>query len=530
VNIVTISLNVFFGGLILIMKSVLESYLKKCREIFNDFILETDQKKSLIALNNLTKYEKMLFKEAIIKAEDTEEFENLYISLLAGPLEADMQRLVKKEERRRKKLPKKYLLKSQTIDMWKQKTGRQAAGCFLRNTGTYLKLWESSAIDVNNLVGILESYDGKNESDDIRLFVFDGFIPWNNRRELKKIILPEGELKKYAEDELKRILLYPQSVSHDLITTETIKEASHWPILTVKNKAKYRGFSGLWINRTLVSLLDWSDIGEPIKKTENIDLIGPVFLCIGEDANLASEILIRGNIFELLPVYSKTRNGHLPWDITGEDGEPHPRTNIKHLGEDGINLISIFKIWGEINGLDKSGFLTYPTESYVRTILNMHRAWGNYLDIFVGFITVIESLLSAGSRTELNYKSAMRGAALLSPCPENRILYFNKLRELYKIRSKIVHEGYVDKKTNLETLIKNNLNEIAQMIFLRYIFALYMCMRNKLPSWIKSNPSNLKSRKNRSNEISNILDSFVMDSKPTEFLEKYMNEFGIKQN
>ena len=268
------------------------------------------------------------------------------------------------------------------------------------------------------------------------------------------------------------------------------------------------------------------------KKEGDIGIIGPVFLCIGEDANLAVEIRLRTNIFEYFPIYQKVRNDYLPWDSHDEEGEPQPRTFIKDIGEDGNKLRKIFKIWQKINGLDANGHLRYPTEAYVRSVMNLHTSWESLMETFVGFVTVIESLLTPGSRQELTYKTAVRGAALLSSDSEQRIKLFQILDEFYKTRSQIVHEGRTDKEDPYEfnNMISHNLTEISQQIFLRYICLLNLGVNGDLPEWILPDSEKLSSRNSRPKTIAKILDGLVLDPKLTELLEGKMKEWGIYED
>ena len=291
--------------------------------------------------------------------------------------------------------------------------------------------------------------------------------------------------------------------------------------------------TGIWLNGALLSPIDWSDIGEPTKKEGDIGIIGPIFLCIGEDANLAVEIRVRTNIFEYNPVYQKIRNDYLPWDSYDDEGEPKPRTFIKYVGEDGNRLIKIFEIWQRINDLDSGGYLRYPTEAYVRSVMNLHNSWESQMETFVGFVTVIESLLTPGTRQELAYKMAIRGASLLASDPEHRVLLFQILSEFYKTRSQIVHEGSIDKEDpyyDLNNMISHNLTEITLQIFLRYICLLNMGLNGEFPEWILPDPERLLSKSSRPKTIAQILDGLVLDYSLTDRLEKRMDEWGVYEN
>ena len=447
-----------------------------------------------------TEDNRQFFEIAIKEAEDSKEFETFTRALETGPLVADLKRIY--GERKREESESKRQEKSP--DKLRQNTIRQAARGFFRNTGTYVKLWQGSEAEESELLTILKNYSQQEGSKLIRLFVFDGFIPFNDRKRLNNINLPVGDFKKYTEKELDNLLMLPQSSWHGIVNPETIKKAAIWHILTVREETEYRGMSGFWIGETLISPIDWSEIGENTKKESDIGIIGPVFLCIGEDTNLAVEILIRTNIFEYLPVRKKVRNDYLPWDSLDDEGEPKPRTSVEYLGEDGKKLREIYKIWQRINALDADGLLKYPTEAYVRSVMNLHASWESLMEVFVGFVTVIESLLTPSSRQELAYKMAVRGAALLASDSEQRIHLFQILDELYKTRSQIVHEGRSDKEEpyQLKDLISYNLTTISRQIFLRYVCILNLGLDGELPEWILPDPGKLSSKRQKTKDNS----------------------------
>jgi len=258
-----------------------------------------------------------------------------------------------------------------------------------------------------------------------------------------------------------------------------------------------------------------------------------MFLWFGEEANLAVEIRVKTNIFEYHPVYQRGRNGYLPWDSYDEDGNERPRTYVKDVGENAIKLKKTFDIWREINKLDKEGFLRYPTETYVRTIMNLNSPIESLMDIFVGFITLIESLLTPESPQELSYKTSLRGASILTPDSELRLRLYLELAELYKIRSKIVHEGHIGKVDSyyyLRNKISYRLAEISRQIFLRYICLLYLGVQGILPEWVLPDREALLSRKSRSKSIAGILDSIVLDPSLTKFLEEKMKKWDLYED
>ncbi len=507
------------------METALKTYLAKCKEIFNAHHSRLSKLIPLQEKKEPTKDDRQFFETAIKEAEETDEFKAFAKALGTKTLASDLERLAKKEERQRRKSKTKQV---KSLDEWKQDTARHAAKGFFRNTGTYVSLWQGSYVNESDLLNILDKY--KKDSELIRLFVFDGFVPFHERKELKNIALPVGEFKAYPEEELENLLMLPQSSWHGIVNPEIIKKAAIWHILTVREKSEYRGMTGIWMGGVLLTPIDWSEVGEPVKKEGDIGIIGPVFLCIGEDANLAAEIRVRTNIFEYFPVYHKVRNDYLPWDE--DENGPKPRTFIKDIGENGNILRKVFEIWQRINDLDTRGHLRYPTEAYVRSIMNLHSSWEGLMETFVGFVTVIESLLTPGTRQELAYKLAVRGAALLASGSEHRMGLFQILDGHYKTRSQIVHEGHPDKEDpyDFENMISHNLTEITRQIFLRYICLLNMGLNGELPDCVLPEPGKLSSGNSRPKTIANILDGLVLDPGLTDRLEKRMDEWGVNED
>ncbi|MBC8394674.1 MAG: hypothetical protein H8E17_19160 [Deltaproteobacteria bacterium] len=510
------------------MESALKIYIYKCKEIFIAHHSKVSNVVPLHEKKEPTKDELQFFEAAIKEAEDTDEFEAFTKALNAGPLASTLERLSKKEERRRKKSKSKRQIKS--LDEWKQDTARHATKGFFRNTGTYVSLWKGSYVNESDLLSTLGTY--KSHSELIRLFVFDGFVPFHDRKQLNNISLPVGEFKKYTETELENLLRLSQSSWHGIVNPEIIRKASIWHIFTVREDDEYKGMSGVWMGGVLLSPIGWNDIGEPTKREGDIGIIGPVFLCIGEDANLAVEIRVRTNIFEYHPVYQKVRNDYLAWDSYNDEGEPQPRTFIHDIGDNGNRLRKICEIWEKINDLDTRGHLRYPTEAYVRSVMNLHTSWQSLMETFVGFVTVIESLLTPGTRQDLKYLTALRGAALLASSSERRMALFQILEGHYKTRSQIVHEGYPDKEDHFEfeNMISHNLTEISRQIFLRYICLLHLGLDGELPEWILPDPNRLSSKDNRPKTIAKILDGLVLDPTLTDRLEKKMEEWGVYED
>ena len=121
------------------------------------------------------------------------------------------------------------------------------------------------------------------------------------KRGSDRVNLPMGELRKYTEKELEDLLRFPQSKWHGIVNPEVVEKAAIWHILTVREKTDYGGMSGLWIKNVLHPM-DLSEIMEPTGKEIDVSLFGPIFLCIGEDANLAVEIKVMTNVFEYFNV------------------------------------------------------------------------------------------------------------------------------------------------------------------------------------------------------------------------------------
>lgn len=510
------------------MESTLKSYLARCRIIFNEHHSRLSKVVSFPGTSELTEVNKKLFERAIGEAEKTGEFETFVKTLFAGPLALDLERLVQEEQKRAEKKPGKL----PDLNKYRDDTTRQAARSFFRNTGTYLKLWRGSDINDSDVANLLENYAKRPESELIRLFVFDGFVLYHGKKRLDRVSLPVGEMRKYTEKELEDLLRLPQSSWHGIVNPEIVKKASIWHILTVKEKTPYGGMSGIWINNVLVSPIDWAEIIEPTRRESDVRLFGPIFLCVGTDANLAVEIKVRTNVFEYFPVYHRVRNDYLPWDFYDDDGNPQPRTSVKYIGENGKKLVKVFEIWQRVNDLDGEGFLRYPTEAFVRSVMNLNSSWESMMETFVGFVTVTESLLTPGSRQDLAYKTAMRGAALLAADFKNRIRLFEILDEFYKMRSQIVHEGHTGEEDTFEpnSIIFLNLTEITRQIFLRYICLLYFGLEGVLPDTILPDVKKLLSKKSRPKVIAYVLDSLVLNGSLAEFLEDKMKELGIYED
>lgn len=503
------------------MEDALKKFIASCKQTFGKYQSTVSKAISFPGLSDFKGDFKPIFEKAIGEAEKSSEFRGFSETLGAGPLAGDLERLTKREAK----------IRSRNLTGFKSATLRQAAQAFFRNTGTYLNLWEKGYVDEEELLKILKKYPCELSSDHIRLFVFDGFVLYDKDKLLESVKLPIGEMKKYKEEELKNLLRVPQSYWHGNLNQEVLGKAVIWHILTHSETAEYGGATGLWIKGVLESPFDLNSMNLK-RKESDIEIIGPIFLCIGEAANLATEIQVRTNIFEYFPVFVKTRNDYLPWDNYDDEGNANPRTWIRRIGEDGHALIKIFEIWTKINKLDPKGFLRYPTQAYVRSIMNLHSSEENLMEAFVGLVTVLESLLTPGERQELTYKTAIRGAAILSSEPKFRGLLFETLTDFYKMRSQIVHEGHSNDEElmDLYNLTFNNLTGLCRQIFLRYVFLLNLGIQGGLPNWVLPDSSALNSNSKRLKTVSQILDAVVMDPNLTTILEDKMREWGLYEN
>lgn len=379
------------------MKSILSSYLEECRRIFKNsqtFCPTVIPMPGVVIKNQ----DRVLLEKSIKEAEQTDIFETFVNKLESEVLNPDLERLIWEKK-----------IKKEDIKKWRKKTVNHAAHRFFKNTGTYLNIWINSDINESRLLSKLQNKDRTSEY--YQLFIFDGFLLYDNQDSMKwltNIALPVGDLTVYKNKELEELFRLPQTNWHDFYDPGNIDDLSMNHILTVKKKEPYRGKGGIWLNDIMFSAIDGHGyIGN------YIELIGPIFLCIGEDANLAEEIRIRSNVFETVPIHTSGKN-YLPWYSIDEEGNPHPRRYIQYVGNDAIILKNIYNSWIEVNNLDKNGFLRFPTETYVRSTQNLHKSDDNSMEIFVSLVTVIESILNPGSTSDLSYKTATRGAALLS--------------------------------------------------------------------------------------------------------------------
>ena len=127
------------------------------------------------------------FERAVKDVEDTAEFEAFVAALQDGPLLVDIERLARARAEARKERPMKF----QDLIHLKRDTARYAAKGFFRNTAVYVDLWQDSRVDESSLLDILEDYE-RHESELIRLFVFDGFVLYDDKKPLNHVNLPIG--------------------------------------------------------------------------------------------------------------------------------------------------------------------------------------------------------------------------------------------------------------------------------------------------------------------------------------------------
>jgi len=518
------------------VKGILEAYLKKCRSVFDGHRLKLSRVIPFPASADAPKPVKEHLDGAIADAEKSEEFDAFVTALENGPLASSLASLRRKEETQRERIQKEAQesgrpIKFKAIDNWCRDTARQAARSFFKNTGTYHKLWTGLPLDESDLTSLLATYGEGVDSEYLRLFVFDGFVLYHQRKRLDRVELPVGELKKYEEKELEGLLKLPQTAYHGAVNPEIPRKASRWHILTVREKTRYRGLTGIWLNGVLISSVDWPEVGETLRREDDIDLIGPLFLCVGEDANLAVEIRVRSNIFESVPGYERARNGYLAWNSYDEEGEPAPRTYVKDIGEGGKKLVQTYELWRRVNELTGKGYLRFATETYVRSVMNLHNFSDNAMEVLVAFVTAIESLLTPNTTQELGYKIALRGAAILSRKPTHRLRLVELLYECYGIRSQIVHLGHAKDYDllALRNFISLRLTEIARQIFIRYICIISLADEGNLPVWIQSNLNAIKSKKDWPKVITTVLDALVLDPNLTIFLEEKMAQWGLHE-
>jgi len=138
--------------------------LTNAKTIFNAYHSKPSKVVPLAGAAEPTKNNRQFFEKAIKDAEDTEEFDIFAKALVAGPLSSYLERLTRKEEKRRKKSEKKRQAKPRNLDKVRKDTAYQAARAFFRNTGVYLKLWQGADLQEFDLLSILKNYGQKGTS------------------------------------------------------------------------------------------------------------------------------------------------------------------------------------------------------------------------------------------------------------------------------------------------------------------------------------------------------------------------------
>ena len=514
------------------VKLILRAYLDSWLSIFEDSRSGIPNLIPIRRSLKVNRHQLSYFEKAVEEAEKSTQFEAFVKLLDSKVLKTDLDRLSKQEERRRAKQSKARKesgkkIEFSPIEVWREKTARLAAKRFFRNTGTYVNVWKNSDPNESGLIDLLLEKTEMRSSEHIRLFVFDGFVLFDDKKQLTQIDLPVGELRVHSEEELKTLLMLPQSNWHDHVQEDMLEKLPLWHILTVREKEPYRGRVGIWFKDLLVLPVTWLETGDR-KREADIETIGPMFLCLGDSVNLAEVVHVRTNVFDGAPVVVRKRNDYLPWDVFDDQGNERPRRRVERVGKDGVVLRNVYEAWTYVNALGKGGLLRYPTETYVRALMNRHRGDTSIMEIFVGLVTALESVLTPESGgTELAYKTAIRGASLLAHDPKERSKAFQFLSRFYKARSKIVHEGHPGKE-DLGRMINNALLEITQQVFLRYVFICYFGMEGHLPTWALPNSEMLLAKNKRSAAICGILDAAVMDPKLTILLEEKLEEHEVK--
>jgi len=392
------------------MESIFSAYADECLARFEKVRSVKDQ---VVEISRI----KSAFENAIDESEKTEAFKAIVL-ISTKIMKNDLDRLSKKEERKRQRLIEKGISKPKMdIEDWRLRTAEHATKSFLRNTGFYQSLWTDCSVDIPKITDTLNQYQEKPSSQKIIFYVFDGVTLRHEKDEVNNISLPVGEIKKYNAEELSALFRLPQSHIHRNVDEDLPKRVSEWHVLSASEDEDYRGITGLWINGNLVSVIGFHDF-ESRTSNKETKYIGPLFIFLGTDMNLAEEIVIRTNIFDTLPVYSIKRDNYLEWQPDPYDGEDRPQRHVIEVGESGKKIQKLYEIWRSVNSLEKNSFLIFPTAHYIRTILNKDRIYEEDPSLFVNLVTITESLLNPGIRMELAHKTAMRGASLLTQDPE----------------------------------------------------------------------------------------------------------------
>ena len=69
----------------------------------------------------------------------------------------------------------------------------------------------------------------------------------------------------------------------------------------------------------------------------------------------------------------------------------------------------------------------------------------NFVNSIIDLRTALECIYAPGVRQELRFRTALLGALHMAPSEDQRMPYYNKLRDLYDSASKLVHGGTVDR-------------------------------------------------------------------------------------
>ena len=506
---------------------LLKRFLNKCREIVKSYPTNIHALDSFKVVSGNNSH----FQKFLKEIESTLEFESFVSKINNVVLDRDLERLAQREEKIIKK-QKTTNIKNKIFDKsaWRYTIAKHATHCFFINTGTYYNVWNSIEIDETFLLNHLLNYDEK-ISEYVRLFVFDGFVLYDEKTKISNINLPVGILKIYEKDEAENLFKVLQLVFHGLLKKDIQKHLSDWHVLTLKTNENYRGQVGFWIGDNFYPPLNLHEIDEP-EWENDLDIIAPIFLCLGSDINLAEIINLRTNIFDSYPISRKEINGYLPHDNIDEDGNFYPRKTVIKVGENGFILEKLYELWNEIKELTKTNILLYPTQSYIRAILNRHKSNINYdsnlMNTFVSIISSIESLLTPESNEGLLYKASIRAASLISDNPTERLKHFENLSECYKIRSKIVHEGHTNGK-RLDNVIDIYLLPLSQHLLIRYMTLIHLLLNhNMISNSLLPNLNEIQNKEKKLKAISKIFDIIIIDSSILEDIKTKLGEWGIK--
>lgn len=283
------------------LNQILKEFLNKCAIVFgekrstsiNVIPLQKDIEVSIKTKNTL-------FNQAINEAENTEEF-NRIVSLL-----------------------KDYsLFKGEHT-----KAIRLATDRFVKNSGTYYSIWNKYEIKEKSLIEIIKDSIQIKDYEVVHLFVFDGFELYDtkkNRNLLKEIKLPFGEIKILSQGEIEALFNIPENEWPNNLNIDYL---SNLHVLIIRGKEKYRKPTANDLGEYhLPGRFDlFGSWREKRKREGDIDYIGPLFLCLGEDANLAEEIIIRKCIFDKQPISVFSRNDYLLEPrVFGNDVEFFPK-------------------------------------------------------------------------------------------------------------------------------------------------------------------------------------------------------------